>query len=65
VGPIPYGGIEVEYRGSERHIDMDVRPDKTFDVLLMRGQGVEAAREARSGVPLTDVLRLIGDIVGG
>lgn len=65
VGPIPYGGIEVEYRGGERRIDVDVRPDETFDVLLVRGQGVEAAREARSSIPLTDVLRLIGDVVGG
>jgi hypothetical protein len=64
VGPIPYGGVEIEYRNGNRSIEIDIHPDKKLDILTVLGDGAVAIREARYDVPLSDVFRMIDRILG-
>ncbi|MDQ6601635.1 MAG: hypothetical protein M3176_14435 [Chloroflexota bacterium] len=61
VGPIPYGGIEIEWRNCDKRVEIDVRPDGSLDVLIVTGTGASTKREARQDVPVMDALRLIED----
>jgi len=63
VGPIPYGGVEIEWRNCDKRVEIDVRPDGSLDVLTVTGTGPSTRREARQNVPIMDALRLIEGIL--
>lgn len=63
VGPIPHGGVEIEWRNCDKRVEIDVRPDSSLDVLTVTGTGPSTRREARQNVPVMDALRLIEGIL--
>lgn len=59
VGPIPDGGIEIEWRHAGQRLDIDVRPDGRFDALRVMGSGPYAERWAESDLSERAVIEVI------
>jgi hypothetical protein len=63
IGPVPNGGVQVEWRRDDREIQVEVRPNQTFGCLRAKHQTTQRDKEYRADVPLVGVLWLIADVI--
>jgi hypothetical protein len=59
VGPIPYGGVQIEWRRPGREIEIEVGPRDYLAYLKIEGYGADRAFSEDEGVSLEDVMELI------
>lgn len=63
IGPVPNGGVQIEWRRDGREIQVEVRPNQTLGCLLVKQHGAQRDREYQEDVPLVGVLWLIADVI--
>ena len=57
--PLADGGVQVEWAGPSGRLDVEVTPERTFNYLLMHGQGDTETFAERENAPRSDVLRAV------
>ncbi len=63
IGPVPDGGVHIEWRRDGREIQVEVRPNQTLGCLVIKQHDTQRDREYREDVPLVGVLWLIADVI--
>ena len=63
VAPIPNGGIQIDWRGPNGEIEVDVDPSGKFGYLLQEGTGDASTAEEANDVPLETVLGLLAKVL--
>jgi len=59
VAPLPYGGVQLEWRKPGREIEIEFAPDGTLAYLLIEGEGTARVFTERENVSLDDAVRLV------
>ncbi len=57
VAPLPYGGVQLEWREPGREIEIEIALDGTLAYLLIEGEGATRVFTERDDVSLDDVVR--------
>jgi hypothetical protein len=63
IGPIPNGGIQIEWRGDADSLEVEIRPDGEFDYLLVRGYANQPDIIYRRDIPFDEIVRLVSEIL--
>lgn len=63
VSPLPNGGVQLEWRGPEAELEIEVDPEGRLGYLLQEGHGPDAKYEEDDSAPFPSVLPLLGRVV--
>lgn len=63
IGPIPNGGIQVEWRGSADSIEVEIRPNGTYGCLSVRASASEPKITYRRDISSDEIIALVSGIV--
>jgi hypothetical protein len=64
VAPISGGGVQIEWRGETRAIEVEVSPEGAFGYLLVIGVEPSCEFEERDNVPQSRILELVRSLLG-
>ncbi len=56
IGPIPNGGIQIEWRGHTRTLEVEIRPDGTYGCLCVQASASEPELRYQRDVPLNTII---------
>jgi hypothetical protein len=60
ISPLAYGGVELEWEGSDALLALDVGPEGNLGTMLRRGTGQDAVYEEADNLDWDDALERIG-----
>jgi len=60
VAPLPYGGVQLEWREPGREIEIEIAPDGTLAYLLIEREGVARRFTEQEDVSLDDAVGKAG-----
>ncbi len=63
VGPIPNGGIQIEWRGNTNTIEIEVRPDGTYGCLRVPADTRESAMRYQRDVPFDTIIAFVSGVL--
>ncbi|MDQ6601484.1 MAG: hypothetical protein M3176_13460 [Chloroflexota bacterium] len=63
IGPIPNGGIQVEWRGIAEGIEVEIRPDGTYGCLHVQTNAHEPAMHHQRAVSYDTIVALVAGIL--
>lgn len=61
--PTPEGGVQLEWHGTVRHVELTVSPDLGFEVFRLEADGVEDLESGRGADTAVDVLEAVLEAV--
>jgi len=62
VAPLSGGGVQLEWRGENKAIEIQVSPDAAFGYLLVKGVEPSCAYEEADGVPESRIIELVRSV---
>jgi hypothetical protein len=64
VAPLKSGGVQLEWRGSNGSLEVEIHPDEGFGYLLIQGQGNSRHFEEGENVTASEILLLLSRVLG-
>lgn len=64
IAPLKNGGVQLEWRGPNGSLEVEIGPDEGFNYLLIQGQGKTRSFDEKDNVTASDILELISRIIG-
>jgi hypothetical protein len=61
--PMPNGGVQLEWKGAARDLEVEVAPDGKLSFLLAEGHGKHRHFREQEGAKVTDILRLVRQVL--
>ena len=65
VAPLPYGGVQIEWRRANKEIEVEIAPDGRFGYLLTTGEGENRTFEERENVSADEILESVVRLCNG
>ncbi|MHB8646742.1 MAG: hypothetical protein ACYDAR_13210 [Thermomicrobiales bacterium] len=65
VAPLPYGGVQIEWRRANKEIEVEIGPDGRFGYLLTSGEDENRTFEEKDDVSADTVLDLVTRLCNG